>query len=260
MSESRISGRLDTETFELYEKLRDETGFTGQRKDTRFLKSVLKLVQDLRERDMLATVGEKSPILVLRSANISPKPVTQESDTPEPGIPELGVLETADMTPETTEQFLSSLNLREQEYEEITQACERSYGSLDELIRVGVLNEARKSNMLAAKTTQFDFTDATQRGRRRGAGYAYVESVVQGLMEKNVQAKESWDKVYITRGQIAKLTGTNRADINTYFENHRELLEEHHKSIGFTTIEAGESHNRLRVAHIKAKSVGEAEN
>lgn len=248
MSESRISGRLDTETFDLYEKLRDETGFTGQRKDTRFLKALLNLLQDLQKRDMLSASSAPSPMLALRS-----EVAVASTTSSEPGIQE-----TADTTPETAEQLLSSLALREQEYQEIMQACERSYGSLDELLRVGVLNEARKSNMLAEKTTQFDFTDATQRGRRRGAGYAYVESTVQGLMEKNLQAKESWEKVYITRGQIAKLTGTNRADINTYFDNHRELLEQHHKSLGFMSVEAGESHNRLRAQQMKAKNAREA--
>jgi hypothetical protein len=248
MSESRISGRLDVETFELYEKLRDETGFTGQRKDTRFLKSLLSLLQDLQKRGMLAVSSGPSPILALGS-----EVAVASATSPEPGTQE-----TVDTTPETAEQLLSSLDLREQEYQEIMQACERSYGSLDELLRVGVLNEARKSNMLAEKTTQFDFTDATQRGRRRGAGYAYVESTVQQLMETNLQSKNSWDMLYITRGQVAKLTGTNRADINTYFDNHRDMLEEHHKSLGFTSVEAGESHNRLRAQQMKAKNAREA--
>lgn len=249
MSESRIGGRLDTETFELYEKLRNETGFTGQRKDTRFLKALLGLLQDLQKRGMLTISNGPSPMLAL-SSEVA---VASFTTSPESGIPE-----TADTTPETAEKLLSSLDLREQEYQEIMQACERSYGSLDELLRVGILNEARKSNMLAEKTTQFDFTDATQRGRRRGAGYAYVESTVQQLIEKNLQAKESWDMLYITRGQVAKLTGTNRADINTYFDNHRDMLEEHHTSLGFTTVETGESHNRLRAQQMKAKNVREA--
>ena len=245
MSESRISGRLDPETFELYEKLREETGFTGQRKDTRFLKMILGLLQELMKRGDITIIPGKLPLVTLEKTEVIS--FDSESDTPE----------TVDTTPETAEQLLSSLDLREQEYQEIMQACERSYGSLDELLRVGVLNEARKSNMLAAKTTEFDFTDATQRGRRRGAGYAYVQSVVEKLMEANVQAKESWDKVYITRGQVAKLTGTNRADINAYFDNHRDMLDQHHKSLGFTTVEAGESHNRLRAQHLKAKNARE---
>jgi hypothetical protein len=244
MSESRISGRFDPETLELYEKLREETGFTGQRKDTRFLKAVLTVLQDLQKRGMLTVSNGPSPILALRSEGVVVSPTSPESVTQD----------STDTAPETAKQLLSSLDLREQEYQEVIQACERSYaGSLDELVRVGVLNEARKSNMLAEKTTQFDFTDATQRGRRRGAGYAYVESTVQQLMEKNLQAKESWDMLYITRGQVAKLTGTNRADINAYFDNHRDMLDQHHKSLGFTSVEAGESHNRLRAQQIKGK-------
>jgi hypothetical protein len=237
-NEYRISGRLDAETGELYEKLRDETGFVGQRKDTRFLKAVLSLLQELLQRGMIVANGGPLPTLALQAND--DVPATSES------APETHTKKSSHVLPETAEHLLSVLNLRENEYAEVLQACERSYGSLDELLRVGLLNEARNSNLLAQKTTQFDFTDPTQRGRRRGAGYAYVESVIQQLMETNLHAKEPWEKVYITRGQVAKLTGTNRNDINTYFDNHRELLDEHHKSVGFTSVEAGESHNRLR--------------
>lgn len=237
MSEYRI--RLDAETNELFEKLRDETGFQGQRKDARFVKALLNLLQDLLERDMLAR--ELSASLMLRGS-------TGESATDKTGDP-------GSVTPET---MLSTLGVSDQEYEEIAQACNRSYGSLDEFVRVAVLAEARKCNETAQKVAELDLANPLQRGRRRGAGYAYVEAVVQQLIEANLQAKTSEELSYITAGQIAKMTGTNRKDINAYFENHRDMLDQHHKSVGFATPEAGEAHNRMKGYAFRTKNYEKA--
>ena len=222
MADIRL-GRIDQTTKDKFDALSNEAGFEGRRKDQTFLQALL-------ER------WEKS-----------------DADQTVVSVP------TTDLTALSPDAVLALLHLSDIEYQEITEALEHSYGSFDELLRVSLLTEARRTKRQAVELEDRTLEVPESRARVRGAGYAYVETVVRQLMSDNLQATNPMERVYITRGQVADMTGTNRADINRYFDNHRDMLEQHHKQIGFETAEHGISHNRHRAQYLKRKNLGEVE-
>lgn len=144
----------------------------------------------------------------------------------------------------TPNQVLDCLQYSEKERQEINQALDAGFTSLANLLRIGLLAEARRSNKHAERLDNVDVTDTASRSRLRGGGYAYVATVVQQWMEDNLKATRPEEKRYITREQVFKETGTKRANINAYFDDHAEALEAHHKAMGFENENQGTMHNR----------------
>lgn len=150
----------------------------------------------------------------------------------------------------TPNQVLECLQYSDKERQEIQQALDKGLTSLAHLLRTGLLAEARRSNKHAERLEGVDVTDVEARSRLRGGGYAYVATVVQQWMDDNLKATRPEEKRYITREQVFKETGTKRANINAYFDDHAEELETHHKAIGFENENQGTMHNR-RLAIIR---------
>jgi hypothetical protein len=221
-------GRIDQSTKDHFENLCVEAGFDGRGKDQAFLQALL-------------TRWESA----VTSTNESVDSATATIEATGSLIPAV---------------VLPALHLSDDEYKEILEALACSHGSFEEFIRVSLLSEARRNKDQAARVEGRALAEPDQRARVRGAGYVYVESVVRQLMADNLQASNPMERVYITRGQVADMTGTNRADINRFFDNHREMLEQHHKQVGFDTPEHGISHNRHRAQYLKRKNASEPEN
>jgi hypothetical protein len=153
----------------------------------------------------------------------------------------------------------------------VSQALQLDYVSLRQLLRTGVLAEARRALTFAEKLDTIDLADNAARGRMRGSGYMRVQQCVADLMAQNEAATSLQGRRYISRGQVFRLSGVNRQDINGFFETNAATLQAHHEAMGFASPAAGEAHNRRLAAgdnhwtrRLKAKENGveevEAEN
>lgn len=62
----------------------------------------------------------------------------------------------------------------------------------------------------------------------RGVAFKRIELCVQEIMKENDQAKNWWDKTFITQGAILKRISARTSNIKTYLDGAKEMIEEHH--------------------------------
>ena len=227
---------LDAETAVLYKELREATGYQVKRGDSRLMQEILELLHTLQAHGLLEICPGSTPVLTLT--------LPSSDRAPGEGL--------------TAEQLLTALELSAEESEAILHRAAHSYGSVQALVRACVLKDLENAKDVVTRLAkdEVDITDGEQRGRRKGAGLAYIEQVVQGLIEQNLRATHIGEKVYISQVLVTKLTGSNWYDIKEYFTTRSTMLDAHNQAMGFLSDKQGHLHNRSRLKQLRLKSVG----
>ncbi len=110
-------------------------------------------------------------------------------------------------------------------FDKINEAAEASGMTTEAIVVTGALKYAEL--LIDAKKDNRTLTDTK------------IHTLVTDTMVANEAAKEWWDKVEITKGWIAKTTGSNRKNVNAYVLGNQTTLDAHHAKCGIEV-----DHNR----------------
>jgi hypothetical protein len=79
-----------------------------------------------------------------------------------------------------------------------------------------------------------------------------INSAVLELMDANKKAVDWYEKVEVTQGRIAEITGSNRGAIRKYFAENQGMIKAHNDSLGLYP-----NHNTKAAVHLLQQRKGE---
>ena len=97
----------------------------------------------------------------------------------------------------------------------------------------------RNLNSIADKQSRLESMtpEEINKATFKGAAQFKIEHAIQKVMSHNDAQPEKSNKVCLTKGIIFKLTGSNRATINQYFEHHEIMIADHNQKHGLTNAD-----------------------
>lgn len=129
-----------------------------------------------------------------------------------------------------------SLKLSGTDLKEVRDAITNSDSSLLEIVQAGTLQRARYLNSVSKKESNFDaLTDKELKEKSfKGIAKYRINQAVETIMNHNDLQGEKANKVCLTRGIIFKLTGSNRATINKFFDDYHVMISDHNQKHSLT--------------------------
>lgn len=128
------------------------------------------------------------------------------------------------------------LALEAEELQEVTEAIKNSDCSLLEIVQAGTLQRARYLNSVSKK--EYDFENLTDEELKekpfKGVASYRINQAVEMIINHNNAQGEKANKVCLTRGIIFKLTGSNRAAINKFFDDYHIMIDDHNQKHSLT--------------------------
>ncbi|MDJ0716914.1 MAG: hypothetical protein QNJ54_22310 [Prochloraceae cyanobacterium] len=104
--------------------------------------------------------------------------------------------------------------------------------TLQDLAREGLLWRSRYINGIAKKQSEFEKMEeegTLNKTTVKGSADYKIEKAIQAIIEHNDKQTERNNKVYISKGMVFKLTGSNRQTISKFFDNHKYIEEHNNK-------------------------------
>lgn len=139
-------------------------------------------------------------------------------------------------TNQTTTLSVHSLDLSDAELAEVQTALTNSDSTLELVAKEGLLQRSRYLNSIADKQSRLESMtpEEINKATFKGAAQFKIEHAIQKVIEHNDAQPEKSNKVCLTKGIIFKLTGSNRATINQYFDHHQIMIADHNQKHGLT--------------------------
>ncbi|MFA9202031.1 MAG: hypothetical protein ACEQSC_00570 [Candidatus Nanopelagicaceae bacterium] len=115
------------------------------------------------------------------------------------------------------------------EQQEINDAVKNSGLTIQALAREGTLQRARYLNSIAESQAKLESmsTDDVKKATFKGVSRHRISQAVEQIREHNDQQPEKKNKVCITRGIVFKITGSNRSNINKFFDEYEVMIDDH---------------------------------
>ena len=115
------------------------------------------------------------------------------------------------------------------ERKEINDAVANSGLTLEAIIKEGTLQRARYLNSIAQQQAKLDSmsTDELKDATFKGVSRHRISQAVEKIREHNDRQTEKKNKVCITRGIVFKITGSNRSNINKFFDEYEVMISDH---------------------------------
>lgn len=115
------------------------------------------------------------------------------------------------------------------EQQEINDAVANSGLTIKAIAREGTLQRARYLNSIAASQAKLESmsTDDIKKATFKGVSRHRISEAVEKIREHNDQQTEKKNKVCITRGIVFKITGSNRSNINKFFDEYEVMIDDH---------------------------------
>ena len=129
-----------------------------------------------------------------------------------------------------------SLKLSPDDLKEVKDAETNSGSSLLEIVQAGTLQRARYLNSVSKKESNFDnLTDEELKEKSfKGIAKYRINQAVETIINHNDRQAEKANKVCLTRGMVFKLTGSNRATINKFFDDYEVMISDHNNKHSLT--------------------------
>ena len=129
-----------------------------------------------------------------------------------------------------------SLKLSPDDLKEVKDAETNSGSSLLEIVQAGTLQRARYLNSVSKKESNFDnLTDEELKEKSfMGIAKYRINQAVETIINHNDRQAEKANKVCLTRGMVFKLTGSNRATINKFFDDYEVMISDHNNKHSLT--------------------------
>ena len=137
----------------------------------------------------------------------------------------------------TTSHPLEQYNLAEQQ--EIKTAITNSGSSLEAITIEGTLQRARYLNSIATSQAKLDSMSETElkESTFKGVSKHRISHAVEKIKDHNDLQPEKKNKVCITRGIVFKLTGSNRQNINKFFDEYEVMIADHNQKHQLTDLD-----------------------
>ncbi|MFM2315042.1 MAG: hypothetical protein RLZZ04_4318 [Cyanobacteriota bacterium] len=115
------------------------------------------------------------------------------------------------------------------EQKEINDAVKNSGLTIEAIAREGTLQRARYLNSIAESQAKLESmsTDDVKKATFKGVSRHRISQAVEKIREHNDQQTEKKNKVCITRGIVFKITGSNRSNINKFFDEYEVMIDDH---------------------------------
>ena len=115
------------------------------------------------------------------------------------------------------------------EQKEINDAVANSGLTIEAIAREGTLQRARYLNSIAESQAKLESmsTDDVKKATFKGVSRHRISQAVEKIREHNDQQTEKKNKVCITRGIVFKITGSNRSNINKFFDEYEVMIDDH---------------------------------
>jgi vacuolar-type H+-ATPase subunit I/STV1 len=115
------------------------------------------------------------------------------------------------------------------EQKEINDAVANSSLTIEAIAREGTLQRARYLNSIAESQAKLESmsTDDVKKATFKGVSRHRISQAVEQIREHNDQQTEKKNKVCITRGIVFKITGSNRSNINKFFDEYEVMIDDH---------------------------------
>ena len=115
------------------------------------------------------------------------------------------------------------------EQKEINDAVANSGLTIEAIAREGTLQRARYLNSIAESQAKLESmsTDDVKKATFKGVSRHRISQAVEKIREHNDQQTEKKNKVCITRGIVFKITGSDRSNINKFFDEYEVMIDDH---------------------------------
>ncbi len=115
------------------------------------------------------------------------------------------------------------------EQKEINDAIANSGLTIEAIVKEGTLQRARYLNSIAASQAKLESMsrDELKEATFKGVSRHRISQAVEKIREHNDQQTEKKNKVCITRGIVFKITGSNRSNINKFFDEYEVMISDH---------------------------------
>ena len=115
------------------------------------------------------------------------------------------------------------------EQKEINDAVANSGLTIEAIAREGTLQRARYLNSIAESQAKLESmsTDDVKKATFKGVSRHRISQADEKIREHNDQQTEKKNKVCITRGIVFKITGSNRSNINKFFDEYQVMIDDH---------------------------------
>ncbi len=127
-------------------------------------------------------------------------------------------------------------SVKENEIEIVDRAIKNSGLTLEQIIKDGILQRAKYLNTIAENKNQLESKTQEELKDIKVKGIAdyRIEQAIELIMKHNDVQGEKSEKICITRGIVFKITGSNRKNINKFFENYHTMIDDHNNKHGLT--------------------------
>lgn len=115
------------------------------------------------------------------------------------------------------------------EQKEIDNAIANSGLTIEAIAKEGTLQRARYLNSIAISQAKLQTMSQSElkNATFKGASRHRISQAVEKIREHNDQQTEKKNKVCITRGMVFKITGSNRSNINKFFDEYEVMISDH---------------------------------
>jgi len=146
------------------------------------------------------------------------KPLPDLNNNPDKSLPELN------NNPE-------NITYTESEKLEINKAINNSNLPYSTIVKDGTLQRVRYLNSIAKQQAELEsLSDEELKDKTfKGVALHRINNMVEHIKNHNDMQGEKPNKVCLTRGIIAKLTGSNRQTINNFFDDYHIMIDDHNQ-------------------------------
>ncbi len=118
---------------------------------------------------------------------------------------------------------------KEDEREIVEKAINKSNFFLSQIVKDGVLQRAKYLNSIAKNQPNLDsMTDAELKHQKfSGVAKHRITKAIETIKNHNDRQGKKSDKFCITKGIVAKITGSNRPAINKFFKDYQSMIDDH---------------------------------
>ncbi len=120
-------------------------------------------------------------------------------------------------------------SIKENEIEIVERALKNSNFSLQQRVKDGVLQRAKYLNSIAKNQPKLDSMTDEELKQQKFSGVAEyrINQAIETIKKHNDLQGEKYQKFCITKGIVAKITGSNRPAINKFFKDYQPMIDEH---------------------------------
>ena len=125
------------------------------------------------------------------------------------------------------------------EQEEINLALKNSGLSLKDITKTGTLQRVRYLNSVAESQAKLDSMseEDLKKATFRGVAEHRIAQTIETIKEHNDKQAEKVYKICLTRGVVFKLTGSNRKNINEFFDKYQLMIDDHNNKHQLTPLD-----------------------